>query len=261
MRARPFPTILIFLGTMIAVTTGSAQSGRVSSSADITAPVEPSQRDIDETKLFSELLAHNEIRNAALAGYTEERTYAVTDMTGKVRAEESGQMEYRAPDKKTFVITSESGSLLVRRMAFNPLITNEIEAASTKEHHDSAITPANYTLELLGEQQVGPYRCFVARALPKRRDKYLFEGKIWIDAQDYAVVRIAGHPARKVSFWIEQVDFVREYQKVDGFWLSSKDETFVKVRMYGEKVLTIDHDNYSISAVGSADESVQDAEN
>src|ERR1700739_675696 len=106
MRARPFPTILIFLGTMIAVTTGSAQSGRVSSSADITAPVEPSQRDIDETKLFSELLAHNEIRNAALAGYTEERTYAVTEMTGKVRAEESGQMEYRAPGKKTFVITS-----------------------------------------------------------------------------------------------------------------------------------------------------------
>ena len=261
MRARPFSTILIFLGMTIAVTTSSAQSSQVMSSADITAPIEPSPRDIDETKLFSELLAHNEIRNAALAGYSEERTYAVTEMTGKVRAEESGRMEYRAPDKKTFVTTSESGSRLVRRMAFKPLITNEIEAASAKEHHDSAITPANYTLELLGEQQVGPYRCFVARALPKRRDKYLFEGKVWIDSQDYAVVRIAGHPARKVSFWIEQVDFVREYQKVDGFWLSSKDETFVKVRMYGEKVLTIDHDNYSISAAGSADESVQDAGN
>ena len=67
--------------------------------------------------------------------------------------------------------------------------------------------------------------------------------------------------ARKLSFWIERVNFVREYQKIDGFWLPQKDETFVQVRMYGEKVLTIDHHNYSISAAGSADESVQDAEN
>jgi hypothetical protein len=49
--------------------------------------------------------------------------------------------------------------------------------------------------------------------MPKRPDKYLFEGKVWIDSQDYAIVRIAGHPAKKLSFWIERADFVRQYQK------------------------------------------------
>jgi hypothetical protein len=93
------------------------------------------------------------------------------------------------PDKKSFVITSEKGSGLVRHLALNPLIASEIEAASGKQHHDSSITPANYSLHLLGEQQVGPYHCFVAQAVPKRLDKYLFEGRIWIDIQDFAIVR------------------------------------------------------------------------
>lgn len=248
-------------GMMFTALPAGAQSFRSEIGADVTAPIEPLPSDIDESRLFRELLSHNELRNAALAGYTEERTYAVTDLTGRLRAQESGEMEYRAPDQKWFATTSESGSGIVRRLALNPLIASEIDAASGKQHHDSAITPANYSLELLGEQQVGPYRCFVARAKPKRPDKYLFDGTVWIDTQDYAVVRITGQPAKKLSFWLERVNFVREYQKIDGFWLPQKDETFVQVRMYGEKVLTIDHLNYTIAPATDARESVKNAGN
>jgi hypothetical protein len=261
MKVRSLLVALILFGMMTTITSARAQSDQEESSVDVTAPVEPPPPDIDEPRLFAELLAHNELRNAALLGYTELRTYEVTDLTGKVRAQESGEMEYRAPDKKTFVTTSESGSGLVRRLALNPLIASEIEAASGKQHHDSSITPANYTFELLGEQQVGPYRCFVVRAMPKRRDKYLFEGKVWIDTLDFAVVRIAGHPAKKLSFWIERADFVREYQRIDGFWLSRRDETFVKVRMYGQKVLTIDHQNYTVTGARRTEQSAQNADN
>ena len=201
-----------------------------------------------ENRVFTELVAHNGMRGAALLGYAATRTYQVTDPDGKVHAQEVGRMEYRAPDKKTFVVTSEQGSAVVRRLALTPLIASEIKAASGKDRHDSTITPDNYTLELLGEQDVGPYHCFVARAVPKRPDKYLFEGKIWIDRQDYAVVRIEGHPAAKLSFWIKRADFVRQYQKIDGLWLPQRDETFVDVRFYGKKVLTIDHRDYVVKA-------------
>jgi len=260
-KMRSFLVAFILFGITMCAANARAQADREESSADLTAPVEPLPPDIDESRLFSELLAHNQLRNTALLGYTEDRTYEVTDLTGKVRAMESGQMEYRAPNKKVFAETSESGSGLVRRLALNPLIASEIEAANEKQHHDSAITPANYTLELLGEQQVGPYRCILARATPKRTDKYLFEGKVWIDTEDFAVVRIMGHPAKKLSFWIERVNFVRKYQKIDGFWLPEKDETHVQVRMYGQKVLTIDHQNYIVTGVRNTEESVQNAEN
>jgi len=130
----------------------------------------------------------------------------------------------------------------------NQLISSEVEAAAGKEHHDSAISPENYSLELLGEQQIGPHHCFVAQALPKRKDKYLFEGKLWIDVDDYAVVRIEGHPAKRPSFWIQRAEFVRQYQKIGDFWLPQRDETVVQVRMYGKKVLTIDHQDYVVNA-------------
>jgi hypothetical protein len=210
---------------------------------------------VAESEIFAELVARNQLRSAALLDYTAQRTYQVVDLNGKVHAEEIGRMDYRAPDKKSFAVTSEKGSGLIRRMALNPLIASEIEAASGKEHHDSSITPANYDLKPLGEQQVGPYRCFVAQAIPKRRDKYLFEGKVWIDVQDYAVVRIEGHPAKKLSFWIERADIVRQYQKIGNFWLPERDETFVQVRLYGKKVLTIDHQDYVVNGARNSRES------
>jgi outer membrane lipoprotein-sorting protein len=256
--------LLLVAGTLIPMTT-FAKSAKArdsqESEPELAGPIEPLRPSIAGDQVFAELVARNEARNAALLEYTALRTYQVTDLKGKVHAEEIGRMEYRAPDKKTFVVTSEEGSGLIRHMALNPLIASEIAAAAGKEHHDSSITSANYTIELLGEQQVGPYRCFVAQAIPNRRDKYLFEGKVWIDVEDYAVVRIEGHPAKKLSFWIEQADFVRQYQKIDGFWLPQRDETFVQVRLYGKKVLTIDHQDYAVNrAIDTYESSGQNRE-
>ena len=214
--------------------------------AGIRTPLEPVRSGMSEKQLFAELLAHNEQRKSELLAYTVLRTYRVSDLSGKVHAEEVGRMEFRAPDEKKFVVTAEGGSSLIRHLALNPLISSEIETAAGKEHHDSAISPANYDLKLIGEQQVGPHHCFVTDMTPRRKDKYLFEGRAWIDAEDYAIVRIEGHPATKLSFWIDHAEFVRQYQKVDGFWLPLRDETLVHVRLYGDKSLTIDHVDYVV---------------
>jgi len=237
--------------TIVAVamfaTTAKAQT-RGEGLQNLEAPVEPLRPGLTERQVLAELAAHNEARKTALHDYTVLRTYQVIDLKGKVHAEEIGRMEFSSPDKKAFTVTSEAGSGLVRHMALNPLINSEIEAAAGKEHHDSAISTDNYSLNLLGEQQLGPYRCFVSEAVPKRKDKYLFEGRVWIDVNDYSVVRIEGHPAKKLSFWIQSADFVRQYQKIDGFWLPEKDQTLVQVRLYGKKLLKIEHRNYVVNA-------------
>jgi len=249
-QVRPVFIAAMLIVVMTGLTTSSvSEMAQVGQESDKTlaTPLEPLRSGITEGQIFAELLAHNDLRKTALADYSALRTYQVVDLKGKVHAEEIGRMEFRAPDKKTFVVTSENGSGLIRHLALNPLIASEIETAAGKEHHDSAIAPDNYTLALLGEQQVGPYHCFVMEAVPKRKDKYLFEGKLWIDVEDYAVVRIEGQPAKKLSFWIERADFVRQYQKIGGFWLPQRDETLVQVRLYGKKVLTIDHQDYVVN--------------
>jgi hypothetical protein len=252
--------LFIVATTFLAMTTfavGARAQLNQGSPTDLTTPLEPVRQGVTAVQIFDALVAHNSLRAATLQSYTALRTYQVVDLNGKVHAEEIGRMEYLAPDQKKFVVTSENGSVLVRRLALNSLIASEIETAAGKQHHDSAISPANYTLKLIGEQQVGPYHCFVGEAIPKRRDKYLFEGKVWIDAEDYAVVRIEGHPAKKLSFWIQRADFVRQYQKVGGFWLPQRDSTFVDVRLYGKKVLTIDHRDYSVNSSLAIDASVK----
>jgi len=202
---------------------------------------------ITDDELFSKLLERNHERDIHLQEYTGVRAYRVTNDRGKVHAEAVVLVEYRAPGTKTFTTTSEQGSRIVRSVVFKRLMESEVEAAAGRNHRDSSIKPDNYTFHLLGEDDVDGYHCFVVQAVPKRRDKYLFEGKIWIDTQDFAIVKIAGHPAKNPSFWLKQVDFVRRYQKIGEFWLPLKDETITELRIHGKKILTIDHQDYTVN--------------
>jgi hypothetical protein len=212
------------------------------------SPLKPVSRELAGDEIFAKLLEHNRLRNSHLLQYAAERTYRVSNDKGKVYAEEVVNVQYQAPDRKSFVTVSEEGSSLVRHLVLKRLIESEKETASGREHHNSSIKPNNYSLFLLGEQDLGPYHCYVVRAIPLRADKYLFVGKIWISAEDFAIVRIEGQPARSLSFWITRADFVRQYQKIGEFWLPAKDETLVHVRLYGNKVLTIDHRDYVINS-------------
>ena len=203
---------------------------------------------VSSEQIFAELIDRNQARAGGLLEYMADRVYRASDPSGKIHAQIEGRMEFESPESKTFVTKSENGSAIVRHLALKPLIASEINAARGKDRHDSALTPANYTLELIGEGEVRNHPCYVLRAAPKRADKYLFEGRVWIDKQDFAVARIEGHPAANLSFWIKRADFVRDYEKVAGFWLPLKDETVVQVRIYGKKILTIDHADYSVRA-------------
>lgn len=240
LRSRIFAAV-IAVGMMAAASWATPPSPQNGSLPETIAPLLPPAPGITGEGVFAELVKHNELRNGALRQYSAVRTYAVKNTNGKLHARTTVRMEFHAPDRKTFVTVSEEGSRLIRSMVLNRLVASESETAAGKKRRDSSISPANYSLDLLGEQQLGPYRCYVVRAVPMRKDKYLFEGNVWIDARDFAIVQIAGHPAKKLSFWISRAEFVRRYQKIGEFWLPLKDETAVDVKLYGKKILTIDH--------------------
>jgi hypothetical protein len=68
----------------------------------------------------------------------------------------------------------------------------------------------------------------------------------------FAVLQVAGHPAKKTSVWIKRVEFVRRYQKIKEFWLPLKTESITQVRIFGKNILAIDYDQYEITQVGGA---------
>jgi len=245
---------LVKKALLVVALLGSMETGSLAadkSAVGLTPPsLQPTLRTMNGDALFAKLLEHNRIRDLRLKQYSAVRTYRVTNDKGKLYAQEVVRVEYQAPDQKKFSIDSEKGSRLVRDMVFKRLLESESETSSGRAHHDSAIKPANYEFKLVGEDDIGSYHCLVVEAVPRRPDKYLFDGFIWIDAADYAIVRIAGQPAKPLSFWITRADFVREYQKIGEFWLPAKDETLVHMRFYGKKILTIDHRDYTIDRPG-----------
>jgi len=204
--------------------------------------------------VWAKLLEHNRRREARLqqASYSAPRTYRVKDDKGKVRAEARVLMQYRAPGTKEFKLVSKTGSDLIYGRVLKPLMESEAEAASGRHRQDSALTPANYTFDLLGEENLDGQRCFLVQATPKRADKYLFNGKIWIHTSEFAVVKIAGQPAKNPSFLIKRVNFVRRYQKVGEFWLPLKDESVTQVRFAGTNILTVGYDHYELAQLAVA---------
>ena len=244
--------VLLVVGIKAGGVPAAQQSNQSGAQIIPSEPLEPATPSSSGERIFADLVRHNEIRNAGLQEYSALRTYAVTDQNGKVRAKKTVRMDYVAPDKKTFVTIAEEGSSVVRHLVLNRLMETEASAAAGQDHRDSSISPANYTFRLLGEEDLGAHRCFVVEALPQRRDKYLFEGKIWIESQEFAVVRITGHPAKNPSLWIKRADFERQYEKIGDFWLPVRDQTFVDVRLYGKKILSIEHHVERINGVTPA---------
>jgi len=242
--------IAFVLGVAPAVSFAQSQSFASQPPAEAASSGYTAPMGLTGDDIIGKMLERNRLRNEQLQRYSAVRTYEIRNLEGKVAAQAVVRVDYEAPYKKTFNKTSEKGSGIVRHLVFDRLIQSEGETSAGREHHNSAITTTNYTFLLVGEEEAGPYHCFVLEAAPKRKDKYLFEGKIWIDAEDFAIVKIAGHPAKKPSFWINRADFVRQYQRIDGFWLPCRDETSVEVKMYGRRVFTVDHQRYVINTDG-----------
>jgi hypothetical protein len=232
-----------------ATNTGLA-AGRLAGSPAVQlqlSPLRPAGPGMTGIEIFTKLLQHNHLRDAQLERYSAVRTYQVTNGQGKLYATEIVRVRYLAPDHEHFSITSAEGSWLVRDLVLKRLIKSEAKTSSGLQHRDTSLKPANYSFQVVGQQDVGPYHCYVVQALPRREDKRLFEGRIWIDSRDYGVVRIDGQPAGKLSFWIESAHFVRQYQRMGQFWLPWRDESTVHVRLAGTKILTIVHRQYTVN--------------
>jgi outer membrane lipoprotein-sorting protein len=201
-----------------------------------------------DTQLFSDVAARNQIRESRLLNYSVTRTYQVTNAAGRIQGQSKVLVTYDRPKPKEFQILEEEGSRAVANMVFRPLMQHEAKASEGEAKRDTSIIPANYDVQLTGEEELDGRTCYVLSATPRRRDKELFEGKIWIDAEDMAIAQIEGQPARSPSFWVKNVHFVRRYQKVGDFWLPREDTSVSDVRIFGKHTLTIHYESYKIGA-------------
>jgi hypothetical protein len=208
------------------------------------APVAP----LTAEQVVQRMVEQNEQRAKALESYRGTRTYQL-DYHGVTTKSATlvVAMTYRRPDEKKFSILSESGSELLQGRVLKRLLEAEVEAVQQDQRRQIAMTPENYEFQLVGNEQTtcGP-GFYILEVTPRIKNKFLFRGRIWVEAQDFAIARMEGEPAKNPSWWTKRNEIHVTYQKVGDFWLPARNETNTQVRIVGRTLLTIVYKDYEI---------------
>jgi hypothetical protein len=97
---------------------------------------------------------------------------------------------------------------------------------------------------MVGTEYVRGRPAYVIAIEPKTPNKYLARGRVFVDAEDYAIVRVEGRPAKNPSFWIKSVHFVHDYDKSGPFWFPVSDHSVTDARIFGPTEMTIEYFDY-----------------
>jgi hypothetical protein len=236
-----FATLLLLVLTTLA-------QPAIAQQAVAAHPVKPDP--LGAQQIVQNLVQMNLRRLHALNTYHGTRTYRVEyrGFAGPRSAEMVVNVKYHSPGMKEFVVQSATGSKLLIDQVLKKLLEAEIEAQDPESQRTSALTEDNYRFTLVGSESKPSGVTYVLEVEPRRRDKFLYRGRIWVDATDFAVVRVEAEPAKNPSFWTKKTEIVQMYRKVNDFWLPEYNHSATVVRLGGHAELTIDYENYVITS-------------
>jgi len=225
----------------------------VASNEGKASPVAPLSLD----KIVDNLVARNAERSRKLLHSEATRVYHLTyrGFPGSREAEMTVEASYDSPSSKEFKVVSQSGSKLIQDRVFSKLLEAEKESAKPEMASQTQLNRNNYDFALVGyDAAAGQYELQV---IPKRKSKYVYQGKIWVDATDFAVIRIEAEPAQNPSFWTKKSEIHHEYQKVQNSWVPARNESISYIRLGGRATLTIEYKAYRLTEAHASVAAVQ----
>jgi hypothetical protein len=149
-------------------------------------------------------------------------------------SEIEAQINFVPPDLKTYKITQVRGNSRGEKMV-RELLDRESESA--KKGHGREINRTNYDFVFLRQENFGIVPEYVLQIVPKRDDKYLLRGQIWLDASTYRICRIEGVPAKSPSIWLKRIHITLQFAQLKGMWIPTSFDAIATVRFLGQYTL------------------------
>lgn len=198
----------------------------------------------DTAAIVQAIARHNHTQTKALERYLALRHYQVEyrGFFKHITAEMDVELQYDAASGKNFRVISQSGSHMLCEKVLKRALDSERDAFLDRGAH--ALSTANYRFQLIGSERLNGRPSYVLQVEPVSGSPYLFRGKIWVDAADYAVSKMEVQPAKNPSFWISRTLIHQSSSRIDGFWLPRQVQSETKVRIGGTAVMTIDYGPY-----------------
>ena len=215
--------------------------------ADVTAQYPMT---LSEPAIVEKIMVANARRSAELRGFEGKRWYQLEyhGLFGGRNASMEVLATYTAPDQHNFTVISQSGSKLLLNRVLLKLLDSEKEAF--ENHKQIELSPENYNFTLVGTERIpAGDTCYVLAVKPRKPNKFLYVGKIWVDANDFAVVRMEGEPAKAPSFWVRDTQIDSKWEKVGSFWFIAHNHSVSHIRMGGVATLNIEYGDYQITSV------------
>jgi len=220
--------------------------------------------DGSETVLSSEeivnhMAAHDLQRQNSITGYSGMRRYVLENDHLHKRAEMLVHVEGDPDGTKHFEIVAEDGWKAAHKHVLHKMLDSESETSRPENRAKAKLNRENYEFVLTGMEMVGNRASYVLEITPRRKESYLFRGRIWVDAEDYALVRAEGNPAKNPSFWTKATHFVQVYQKSGPLWFPRSTQSITEARIFGSTDVNIEYFDYAPKTFHTPDNSVMSA--
>lgn len=196
-------------------------------------------------EIMAKVFVRDRQREKISQGYSGHRRYVLENEKWHKRAELLVAVKTDAAGTKIFEVLNEEGWKSANKHVLLKMLESESETSRPEVRAKTLLTPDNYSFDLLQIDQIDGRPMYVIQVTPKREDKYLFEGKIWIDVADFALVRCEGKPAKNPSFWTRSIRFVQQYQKADEFWFPRTTQSVTEARIFGKTDVVIQYFDYA----------------
>jgi hypothetical protein len=210
-------------------------------------------------EIVSRMAALDLQRQVSMEGYAGMRRYVLDNQNLHKRAEMLVQVQGDRDGTKHFEVVSEEGWKAAHKHVLRKMLESESETSRPEMRASTRLNLENYDFELIGTEMVADRPAYVLETHPKRKEKYLFQGRIWVDAEDYALVRAEGSPAKNPSFWTKSTHFVQIYQKNGSLWFPRSTQSVTEARIFGTTDVNIEYFDYVPKTTHAPDNSVMSA--
>ncbi|HEY3442374.1 MAG TPA: radical SAM protein [Paludibaculum sp.] len=183
-------------------------------------------------------------QQATLESWSSTRVYTAANTGLRKSATVKAQVDFASPARKSYAVVERQGMGFIVDHVIRPILDAECESAADRAQSD--INRTNYEFRLL-EFEDGE-NAYVFEALPRAPKKFLFRGRIWVDAGTFGVRRVLGSPASRPSIWVKRTEFTHEYREIGGFWLPVSHRSRAELKIVGTSTLEIDYGEYTLRA-------------
>lgn len=160
---------------------------------------------------------------------TVKRDYQLLDDEQTQKAQVIAHITYMPPDRKQYQIESSHGGIGER--VLKDVLKKEVQPPEDIDRQE--LSEENYEFQYVGTESIDGHQCYVLALNPRRSDKELLRGQVWVDQQTYNIRRLEGNPAKNPSWWIRDLHVLMSFASVDGMWLHTFTYAVANVRFKG----------------------------